>query len=156
MLVNGYGQNDIREVGEAMTGREIKFRAWDAKNKEMLYRSEVDISVRCDGLLSGAVYEESDDCILSTREIPLMQYTGVKDRNGTDIYEGDIIIEKWRRAKQNRLVTYRKAMFGTVDDTQNAYTFISLYNDLYHDEIEQEVIGNIYENPELLSEAKNE
>lgn len=72
------------------------------------------------------------------------QYTGLKDRKGTDIFEGDIV--NIIRAEENGKVEWREndAVFEVVGDCLEA----SFLENLYGRDVE--VIGNIYDNPELL------
>jgi hypothetical protein len=77
-----------------------------------------------------------------------MQYTGLKDKNGKEIYEGDIIRygSKWTLA-----VTYTTAWCAF--ELQNPYR--EDFADLRHERMKTyEVIGNIHENPDLLEEKK--
>lgn len=74
------------------------------------------------------------------------QYTGLKDRKGTDIFEGDIV--NIIRAEENGKVEWREndAAFEVVGDCLEASFLENLWG------YDVEVIGNIYENPELLKE----
>jgi uncharacterized phage protein (TIGR01671 family) len=124
--------------------REIKFRAWDKKENKMqqvvqiLYGHEA------------SNYPLSVDFFRSVKsrlikDIELMQYTGLKDKNGKEIYEGDILF------------------FGSVDEgCGDTYEVMWVKNGFkarwihtgkeYFEELDDtfEVIGNIYENKELL------
>lgn len=74
-------------------------------------------------------------------EIELMQYTGLKDRLGVDIYEGDIVREELRSGAVNRYaIEYYKNGFYLSDFLHGNW-----------DAEDTEVIGNIYQNPELLA-----
>jgi uncharacterized phage protein (TIGR01671 family) len=87
----------------------------------------------------------------------LMQYTGLKDKNGKEIYEGDIIwypAEAWMNQDGRAMVYWNKDSLGWyAEDTKQS-------GDCSNDELvafispDIEVIGNIYENPELLKEVK--
>lgn len=106
--------------------REIKFRAWDTTKGEMDY---------C-GLERAGGYHE---CM----EHPLMQYTGLKDANGKEIYEGDIV-----RATDHR--NDNKTYILTVEWEQCATSSGWTLSSIGWNQEELEIIGNIYENPELL------
>lgn len=123
-----------------------KFRAWTEEGKVMYYD----------------VYPFKDDTLLLSYdeiafdEVPasdfiLMQSTGLKDKNGKEIYEGDIVKYKAGCNTFTEEVTYDKnfAGFGVRDANADIiFTFWELAEDI--DLISLEVVGNKYENPELL------
>lgn len=123
--------------------RELKFRAWDKKRKRMFAVTTINAS--------GAVSVFIDDAglyLLPAEQIELMQYTGLKDKNGKEIYEGDIVRVggKWRFA-----VAYTRAFCAF--ELQNLDREECM--DLRHEHMKRyEVIGNIHENPELLEERE--
>lgn len=130
--------------------REIKFRAWDTKHREMI--EEIKIFPEYNWLV------QSDNDALCERErasenqLILMQYTGLKDRNGTEIYEGDIVRINIPVDENNPLIT--NGIFQVIFDKGMFCIFIPEGNYPLSDYLHQdcEVIGNIYEHPELLNQ----
>lgn len=120
--------------------REIKFRAWDAVNKTMEYRVNVS-----DGHAVKYGYQSfsPDNTVFNS---PIMQFTGLHDKNFQEIYEGDIIqrvlnpIEIPHPIIIRDFVEYRGGCFILSNRTTLLRT--SMPN--------IEVIGNVYENPDLL------
>jgi len=111
--------------------REIKFRAWDIQTKAMITNSTRTISM-CGGF-------DNDNPIFK-----LMQYAGLKDKNGVEIYEGDIVKTKNSRYK----VIFDKCCFWGVGELGKCPIY-QIFHYVLDDE-KFEVIGNIYENKELL------
>lgn len=79
--------------------REIKFRAWDTDNKKMVLWGEL-LSKNLQNILSMPKYCGYE----------LMQYTGIKDKNGKEIYEGDIVQQF--NVKENGIIEYKYGQFG--------------------------------------------
>ena len=112
--------------------REIKFRQWDSTKKRMYHNI---------GAIDKGWYGPA---ILKFDENPLMQFTGLFDKNGNEIYEGDVVTLYFKDGlKQNGTIVWNEkgARFEWQD--KEGYWGLS-------DRNEFEVIGNIYENPELL------
>ena len=138
--------------------REIKYRAWLKEEKKMVIVEIIDFSEKSIQYLEKN--EIIDAYLLRTtflEDIELMQYTGIKDKNGKEIYEGDILKYKFlydRRFKHVSLVKFveTEASFGIKDIYGNEIPLYRITANNYF-----EVIGNIYENEELLKrEEKND
>jgi hypothetical protein len=106
--------------------REIKFRQWNYPYKVWHYFEFTD--GRCSGVIN---------CTLS--KYPIMQYTGLKDKNGKEIYEGDIVI--YRNFIENGLIEYLYSSFYVKYEL--GWMILSTVKDI-------EIIGNIHENLELI------
>ncbi len=121
--------------------REIKFRAWNTKEKYMYYSENYDF-------LSDFV-EHHIETVPQHHEI--MQYIGLKDKNGKEIYECDIIDlchEKFPEdSKYTRIVKYNFSSFLFFNPRNNVSSPIDKFS---LENMGDHVIGNIYENPELL------
>jgi len=135
--------------------REIKFRAWDKKSKKMRTVESIgfgELSYYNEGYpvvnMIGRDCIDDKDIIIhrDSYQHELMQYTGLKDKNGKEIFEGDIIRYYHKAVGEIiRVVRYKYGMYG-IEGKANE-TQIPFANIL---DSEREIIGNIYENPELL------
>lgn len=158
--------------------RKIKFRAWDKEEGKMIYTNnwsgtysfdfDNDASLKCcsNNPYCDTFGDEHDDWKVMDN---IMQYTGLKDKNGKEIYEGDVL---QCHGNSNDLVKVVYGDFGVFDveslDTVDMvigwhYEVVQTdaisrtdpfcrpmpLTDYYVDRCEHEVIGNIYENPEI-------
>jgi uncharacterized phage protein (TIGR01671 family) len=131
--------------------REIKFRYYDKQEQKVYSMNTGDmLSVVCGSI--AAVHIQGDYTLDVPEEIILLQFTGLKDKNGKEIYEGDILKYSDNYPEFTGFVKYdnRFGMFTIEIEFNNQYNF--LHHKMSPD---LEVIGNIYENPELL-EKNNE
>lgn len=113
--------------------REIKFRAWNKSNSDpkerMIYQALLDAN--------GKVLMPDGD----SWGIPVMQYTGLKDKSGKEIYEGDIVLGQ--RTKYEVVWNDECARWGLLDGENYPVA-------IHHGGKKLMVLGNVYENPELL------
>lgn len=111
--------------------RELKFRAWDDINKEIVTQES--------WVSAGKILERFDD---------VMQYTGLKDKNGKEIYEGDFLKyenQEYPDASGIYLVSWCEEELAFVCEREEPYNYLSprVWK-------ECEIVGSICENPELL------
>lgn len=138
--------------------REIKFRAWDKDSKVMrevieLIWKEFNLIAHCPG--RGHEYSEWFNIGLNGWEYQLMKSTGLKDKNDVDIYEGDIVKYTWYTTSfdDKKQKNHIHKVFWS--DWRGSW---AVGNSLANSDLFRyvrngntvEVIGNIYENPELL------
>ena len=149
--------------------REIKFRAWDKTTKGYLYNYRED-GCSCEPFLSlngklmyewveeggGGIGELEDDRYI------LQQYTGLHDKNGKEIYEGDILKSTEKPNQYTR--EYELSGIGVVVWSEKDTMYNLRWFDSNGRSVEpalknmlgryNEIIGNIYENPELINARK--
>ena len=120
-----------------------KFRAWDNWRKRM---SVVDrIYIDTEGV---RLYDDFGEYWRDFRDVKLMQSTGLKDKNGKEIFEGDILGTK--DGLLNGVVEYRSDLGMWTNSLISYNNFERLCNVAGS----REIIGNIYENPELLEDKE--
>ena len=132
--------------------RELKFRAWDRDCKG--YCCGVDIGNLLTGLAynNGRKSEIVKDKILAEHFI-LEQYTGLKDKNGKEIYEGDIVSEEFEYDGEKAKTIWQVRWCDDECAFELHYARGFEIDDCSLDAGENyEVVGNIHENPELLEE----
>jgi uncharacterized phage protein (TIGR01671 family) len=140
---------------------EIKFRAWDKEEKRMInfnepiwkddWEGNTYLKLSMDGLLCTAYWDKRKYDYYKER-FELMQYTGLKDKNGKEIYEGDIVHVQdnshdpiWGTDEKHPIV-FDGGAFRM--DTLNIYELLGWGG--YPRALTLEIIGNIYENNDLL------
>ena len=123
--------------------REIKFRTWLKEERKMVNVETLFIGINrlCFG------NSKTEDLFFGDfEEVELMQYTGLKDKNGKEIYEGDIYHVGDKNIRY--LVVWFNSGFEGKQLRSTSYAGLKSWaKDI-------EILGNIYENPELLEENK--
>ena len=113
--------------------RTIKFRAWDESQKYMAKQGTHDLET------IQSFFFHFGDC-------QLMQFTGLTDKNGVEIYEGDIV--KVDIFTKNYCIVFGESKkWGASFQYKSDYSIYYLTENFAKDCV---VVGNIYENPELL------
>lgn len=124
----------------------LRFRAWHKTWEEMGKVKRIRFDD--DGNVTTVLFRGKDFGVNATIDkIVLMQSTGLKDKNGKEIFEKDILDYNGRKVIVKWHGSYACFIYEFVDELQNRTTeWQSLFLSYYHFEI----IGNVYENPELL------
>jgi uncharacterized phage protein (TIGR01671 family) len=133
-----------------MNLREIKFRAWDNDEKRFLDDTDI-VEISLDGSIT--FWEEGHK---TYRDIELMQCTGLKDKNGKEIFEGDIVENRYENPLAGGEVVERyrietaessliKMMHSSGLERYDRYLWMNYKNIT--------VVGNIYDYPELMEGA---
>lgn len=129
-----------------------KFRAWMKSLKWMCEVTVIDYDLQSLDICRIGDVERYTEMSVDKDEVVLMQSTGIKDKNGVEIFEGDVVSFKntiVSNGDQLGIVKYftKWAMYG-MDVKKFNYPSALFLNELA-DHISLEVIGNIYENPEF-------
>ena len=119
--------------------RDIKFRAWDQNKKKWIENFEIS---PCGNIGYTDMFETYE----SLYNAELMQYTGVTDMIGKEIYEGDI----WKRGNFKAIVVFKYSGWAFEPATNKRISYPNFYGQANTGII----IGNIYENPELIKDIK--
>lgn len=128
-----------------------KFRAWMKSLKWMCDVTNISFDSKFVDICQQGDTERYTEMSVEFDEITLMQSTGLKDKNDKEIFEGDILDYKGRKALVRWHGSYASFIYRFVDELQKRKTE---WKPLYLAYMKCEIIGNIYENPELLEESK--
>ena len=128
--------------------REIKFKIYDKKLKTADIEELQDLC-EDDYWYDGetTVWEVLEDCNNKQERFVALQYTGLHDKNGKEIYEGDIISNGYEKCIVVWIEEYAGFMLKLINKEYEDKEWTNPMIDLRKDD---EVIGNIYDNPELL------
>ena len=139
----------------------IKFRAWDKGKEIYLYN----VQDAYDTLSGNVQYDDGENaeydedcfgCFLDNERYDVEQFTDMKDANGKEIYEGDIIKffganKKIKVKNEFGIIVYKADRYGAgfnsiIQNKEHGYGGINIAQDI--------VVGNVHENPELLEAEK--
>ena len=129
--------------------REIKFRAWHKDLKKMFKIGQITLE-------EGTWNFEPNDRGFIGMSIPyqpsfvLMQYTGLHDKNGKEIYDGDIVYCQTKYGKAKAIIKFIDGKFVAYWNSALTHPENGYHIACYEINKRFEVIGNIYDNPELL------
>lgn len=124
--------------------REFKFRAWDKERKQLLDVLGIEIMNKQCWVQDYVELDNGNTRLIDFKDCEIMQYTGLKDDKGNEIYEGDIL-------KSDDII------IGKVTYWMGHYVIVNKYDDsnFLSNTIDYNVfiVGNIYENPELMEKV---
>lgn len=128
-----------------------KFRAWDKRSKEMWKVSTLHIEDEYVDLFKKNIYENPlNDPSAKFGDVILMQSTGLKDKNGVEIFEGDVLYYiPFESHINDSIVVFEKGSFCKKMLRNGKLTSVR-----FIDSEEYEVIGNVWDNPALLEVAE--
>ena len=135
----------------------LQFRAWNKKTQSFIDYGDLVLDLR-----SGKIYAGDIGLVESTidvtDQIELMQSTGMKDKNGVEIFEGDVVLVSVQNGfdyLDNKVCVVKNSIdySGLVCATVDEDLEYRIFNTELFEEYTYEVIGNIYENPKLLKRS---
>lgn len=138
-----------------MNKRELKYRAWDKLGNSM----SPSFTLLGEFTLCGGIHDwqfeisgrERKDFLAAIADLELMQYTGLTDKKGKEIFEGDIVVTKYGHIRR---VVFHNGSFRFVKSNDQLNKRKKVLHPQRIFQLEITVIGNIYTNPELFGTNK--
>lgn len=139
---------------------DTKFRGKRLDNGEWIYGSLINYEYR---KTAPDIYDEDSDRLISVDPSTVSQFIGLSDRHGTDIYDGDIVRDKYRFSpafsenyydmERTYVVTMPNIFMSWPEDQFGSFSDLQKHFAEHDGEYGIEVIGNKFENPELLKKG---
>jgi uncharacterized phage protein (TIGR01671 family) len=135
--------------------RQIKFRAWDGRRMRTVWKATF-VGSNPTVFFTATQYNEPGALPMDDDRLSLMQFTGLQDKAGRDIYEGDVVKDRFGRIMQVQWWNFRLCWVA-ISETNFHHADLYDWVDFDYEKEEKsstarvEVIGNVYENPELLT-----
>ena len=126
-----------------------KFRVWNEKTESFIDYGDLMLDLKNGKAYSGDV-GIPEYTIDVTNQVILMQYTGCRDKNGIEIYEGDVIKDKYDKIWLVQWYVGAFVITNKIPDSDGQTTTYSHFSNVSNHHFYFEVIGNMWENPELL------
>ena len=126
-----------------------KFRVWNEKTESFIDYGDLMLDLKNGKVYSGDV-GIPEYTIDVTNQVILMQYTGCRDKNGIEIYEGDVIKDKYDKTWLVQWYVGAFVITNKIPDSDGQTSTYSHFSNLSNHHFYFEVIGNMWENPELL------
>lgn len=144
--------------------REIKFRAWSKDNGCWCGAFSIHMSGMTSDMINAKIDKDSglaiSDAHWDENDLEVMQYIGLKDRDGKDIYEGDILSQYFCKFLPQhfgeKLQVEQGNIIGEVIYAKDCYRINDCNNETLHEILKDcTIIGNIYQDKELLDEQRD-
>ncbi|HIS17505.1 MAG TPA: hypothetical protein IAC02_02705 [Candidatus Coprovivens excrementavium] len=130
-----------------------KFRVWNEKTESFIDYGDLMLDLKNGKVYSGDV-GIPEYTIDVTNQVILMQYTGCRDKNGIEIYEGDVIKDKYDKTWLVQWYVGAFVITNKIPDSDGQTSTYSHFSNVSNHHFYFEVIGNMWENPELLEVVK--
>ena len=129
-----------------------KFRAWHINRQIMCEVIRIDFE---QGIITLDLETDDDEYYWmetdwNFSDVEIMQYTGCRDKNGLEIFEGDVIKDKYDKIWLVQWYVGAFVITNKIPDSDGQTSTYSYFNNLSNHHFYFEVIGNMWENPELL------
>ena len=130
-----------------------KFRVWNEKTESFIDYGDLMLDLKNGKVYSGDV-GIPEYTIDVTNQVILMQYTGCRDKNGIEIYEGDVIKDKYDKTWLVQWFVGAFVITDKIPDSDGQKSTYSHFSNMSNHHFYFEVIGNIWEDGELLEEIE--